>query len=973
MPQRIAGIYEIERKIGSGGGGIVYLGRHVRLEKQIVLKADKRTLDTKPEKLRREVDMLKNLSHTYIPQVYDFVQEDGVVYTIMDFIEGESLDKRLKRGELPSQPQVIQWACQILEALVYLHRRPPHGILHGDIKPANIMLRPNGDVCLIDYNIALVLGENGAVKVGRSRGYASPEHYGIEYASGQQRKPAVKKQIKHYADDTETMEETETMAETQSMGKSRMLISGSSSDRGQHPVTLDARSDIYSLGATLYHLLSGKCPEQDALAVEPLTAEVCSPQVAKIIQKAMAPSADMRYQTAEEMLNAFQQLHRRDRKAVRHRQRIAVSAILLSILFLSGGACTFAGLRQMEQVQASLALAEYSANALAQGNVSGAVELALQAIPEKESVWNAPVTAEAQKALADALGVYDLSEGFKALDTVELPAAPYELVASPKGSRFAVVYSKEAAIMDTGSKNRTVVLPIENSALADVQFLDEDRIIYAGDKGVSVYDLNEGKVLWTGERATTLAVSGDHAVAAAVNRSADFAVLYRVSDGKKLGECVFHGQHMQVAANDIFADPGDSIFALNHDGSMLAVSFAGGGLRIFDWKNPDNDLIIYDESEYMHFEGGFCGPYFAFAANGSGNSLFGVADIKEAVYLGGHESQDNYMLRADEEGIWLANGNLLVRFDPKTLEEKELAYTDQENITGFSIGEEYVLTTTDAPGFSFFDRGANLMQSESSKGCDFAVLAGKYALLANRDEPSLRVLVSEDHEKELLLSYDARYAHDEARLSQDEKTAVFFNYQGFRVYDMDGNILAEVKLPDAEQIYDQQFRRGEEDSWLEVIWYDGTVRCYRADDGTMRSETAGTPPEPDLYEEFYTEKYRISSSLHQAPEVYERKTGRKAASLEEEAYLTYVTQVGEYIITEYIRANGERYGLVLDQHLQTIACLPNLCDIVNGKLVFDYPSGNLRQCRLYSLQELKAFGENYKKEHAEKGKERTEK
>lgn len=96
MANIIASTYEIIEKIGSGGGGIVYLGRHLRLEKLVVLKADKRTISAKPEVLRREVDALKDLSHTYIPQVYDFVEQDGVVYTVMDFIEGESLDKPLK-------------------------------------------------------------------------------------------------------------------------------------------------------------------------------------------------------------------------------------------------------------------------------------------------------------------------------------------------------------------------------------------------------------------------------------------------------------------------------------------------------------------------------------------------------------------------------------------------------------------------------------------------------------------------------------------------------------------------------------------------------------------------------------------------------------------------------------------------------------------------------------------------------------
>jgi hypothetical protein len=114
-----------------------------------------------------------------------------------------------------------------------------------------------------------------------------------------------------------------------------------------------------------------------------------------------------------------------------------------------------------------------------------------------------------------------------------------------------------------------------------------------------------------------------------------------------------------------------------------------------------------------------------------------------------------------------------------------------------------------------------------------------------------------------------------------------------------------------------------------------------------------------LEEEFYTDRYRIVSTLHGAPEVYDQKTNKKIAELEEDAYLTYVTQTEEYIITEYVSAAGERYGLLLDDRLQTVAYLPMLCDIMDGMLVFDYGSGDLRQCRLYSLQELTALGELY--------------
>lgn len=105
MSRIIDSTYEIIGVIGTGGGGTVFLARHKRMGKKVVLKADKRKITTREDLLRREVDTLKNLSNTYIPQVYDYFIEDSVVYTAMEYIEGESLDKPLKRGEHFSQPQ----------------------------------------------------------------------------------------------------------------------------------------------------------------------------------------------------------------------------------------------------------------------------------------------------------------------------------------------------------------------------------------------------------------------------------------------------------------------------------------------------------------------------------------------------------------------------------------------------------------------------------------------------------------------------------------------------------------------------------------------------------------------------------------------------------------------------------------------------------------------------------------------------
>lgn len=975
MTQIIAELYEIQNKIGAGGGGIVYLGRHLRLEKQVVLKADKRTLSTDTEALRREVDLLKDLSHTYIPQVYDFVQQDGVVYTVMDYIEGESLDKLLGRGQLISQSQIVMWACQLLEALNYLHSRPPYGILHGDIKPANIMLRPNGDVCLIDYNIALALGEEGAVKVGFSRGYASPEHYGADYINDNKQAAVeyiskihtyskkLQKEKKNLEDDkTEVLSDKQVIDVKKNQEGVREQVSAKSTTSGQRAILLDVRSDIYSLGATLYHLLSGKRPAQDAREVEVLGADVCSPAVAAIIQKAMSPQPDSRYQTAEEMLTAFLQLYQTDKRVIRHKRRIAVAASMLTLSFLLGGAGTFIGLKQIEQQKEALALSEYSANALANGDVSTAVELALQAIPKGNSILDAPVTAQAQKALTDALGVYDLADGFVPVDALELPSAPFDMVLSPNGSRLAVVVAYEVIVFDLESQQRLATLPAQESALADVVFVDENLLIYAGQNGVTAYDIDTQAVRWTGEIATNLTLAKDGSAVACVNRDATYALIYQVADGAEICRCEFGEKHLSIPANDIFADAEDDIFSLNENGTMLAVSSSDGGMQIYDLRNPEESLILYETSDYITFSGGFHQKYFAYTAGKSGYYEFGLIDVERSTLLGTFEAQEPFLMQANEKGIYLANENVLVEFDAETLEQKELAYTEAVNIKSFSVDEKHVLITTEDDCFAFYDRGANQMSKDMLvESCDFAMLRNEFALLGSRDNTELRLLKLKNHENAQLFVYAPDYMHDEARISHDKKTVLLFDYQKLRICAMDGEVVAEIEFPNAEHIYDQQFRRNDTESYLEVIWYDGTRRMYSSQDGSLISERKGEVPDKSLKEEFITDNYRIVSDLHDPPVVYDLKTGKEVTTLETDAYLTYVTQLGDYIITEYLLTEGEgsRFGLLLNKELETVAVLPKLCDVFDEELIFDYESGNLRHCRLYSLQELITLGETY--------------
>lgn len=315
-------------------------------------------------------------------------------------------------------------------------------------------------------------------------------------------------------------------------------------------------------------------------------------------------------------------------------------------------------------------------------------------------------------------------------------------------------------------------------------------------------------------------------------------------------------------------------------------------------------------------------------------------------------------IQTKNDGIWLSEGNLLVRFDPESLEDQEMAFTDQEKITGFAVSDNYVMTKTDSGQILFFDRGANQMSAETiEEPVDFMKLSDTYAVVASRNEPRIRVWKLENHGDQRLFTYDARYPHDEARVSGDGTSAMLYNYEGYEISDKQGNVMSRGTFPDPEKIYDQQYRRNGETDYLEVIWYDGTVRKYDPADGRLLSEEQQTPPEKDLYEEFKTSRYRFASELHSAPKVYNLENGTFVKELEKEAYLTYVTEYGDYLVTEYVSADGARYGLLLNQDLETLAYLPDLCDMVDGTLIFDEKNGELRSSPIYSLEELLTLAE----------------
>lgn len=990
MDRIIGGIYEIKEQIGAGGGSIVYIGWHINLRKTVVLKADRRSLTVGKEVLRREVDMLKGLTNTYIPQVYDFIEEAGTVYTVMDYIEGKSFEELIDANEKFKQKDIVRWACQILSALNYLHSQPPYGILHGDIKPANIMLRENGDICLIDYNIALALGEDGAVQVGYSRGYASPEHYGISYLEDEK--------TEGFKIENTVIAESETVLDTESDTKKGSRISGRRKER----IKLDVRSDIYSLGATLYHMISGERPAMEAPKVVKLEKDICSPALSNIIAKAMHPVAGKRYQSAAEMLQALQNLYNDDERTVHYRinRRIAYGGAILVLLF---GVCSsFLGMKRQEIRQEKLTIAEYAENALEKGDVKNALKLSMESLDEGNGILSVSAGAMGQKALTDALGVYNLAASFEADRLIELPNSLIKIVESPNKDLMAFIYHNGAVVYNVGTKEGITELKLVDSANADVCFLDDNRVIYAGEKGVTLYNIETQNEVWTGDRASDITISQDGRIAVSADGADGDIQVYDVVQGRLIKSISLNERQRNLPVNNVFADNKSSIFELNSDGSLLAVSFADGSLRLYpiNSENASNeDIILIDPSEYNTFTGGFTGLYFSFTASKEGNTVVAVIDTDDMEQEVAYETDKQVWLKTEDEKIFLSDGHIIEQIDPDKQEENQILYLPEYNIEDFEVGERWILVSTDdSAAYVYSKSGKKAYEVTGEKTFSTVKLQEPLIFVGNRDDNYIRALKYDNRDDMVFMTYDPDYAHDEARISIDGDRLVLFSINGIKVLDKEGKLIGDAEFPDKDNIYDQQFRCegdttdilhknlsgdivthvGSEDtadttegSWLEVTWYDGMIRKYSDIDGHLISEEKVDMPSKELYEEFHTTDYKVVSSLHSSPEIYDKDGGKLLKLMDNQDYLTYVTQIDDMLLLEYVRAsvsgdtvqignkrdiNGMkgvgRYGVLLDHDLNTIAELPGLCDHHGSILYFDDALGIIRKTEIISLQKL---------------------
>lgn len=250
--------YEIISEIGAGGAGVVFLGYHLTLCKYVVVKKLKEQA-AQQLNIRGEADILKQLHHRYLPQVYDFLVIGDEIFTVMDYVDGHDLNWYMENGIVFSEGELTVMLSQLCEVLEYLHGQCPP-IIHSDIKPGNIMIREDGDVCLIDFNISFAADHQ--TFLGYSYHYAAPEQ----------------------------------------------IESARLGPWGQNVFVPDARTDIYSLGATFFYLMTGvrpRAPEAEAWK-KGLRGTAYSPDLFKIILKAMAADPRKRYSGAGRMRKAVE-------------------------------------------------------------------------------------------------------------------------------------------------------------------------------------------------------------------------------------------------------------------------------------------------------------------------------------------------------------------------------------------------------------------------------------------------------------------------------------------------------------------------------------------------------------------------------------------------------------------------------------------------------------------------------------------
>lgn len=291
--QVVANRYRICAEVGHGGMSTVYLAVDTKLNKRWALKEISNILDPEQralviESLTNEANLLKGVSHPAIPRIVDLFQDHGMLYVLMDYVEGRTLSSVLAKEGPQSENRVVDWAIQLCDILDYLHRRNPR-IIYRDVKPSNIMLTQEGAIRLIDFGIAREIPDD---KTDRRKLHGDPRPLG-----------------------------------TPGFGAPEQF---------EEDGTIDDRTDVYALGVTMFYLLTGINPRTQKMVPIRKINDEFSQSLEEIITKATQAKPEKRYDNCAEMTYALRNYRERDaahRRVFSRNIVIFRSMVVASIVF----------------------------------------------------------------------------------------------------------------------------------------------------------------------------------------------------------------------------------------------------------------------------------------------------------------------------------------------------------------------------------------------------------------------------------------------------------------------------------------------------------------------------------------------------------------------------------------------------------------------------------------------------------------
>lgn len=300
----IDGKYKILNEIGRGGMSTVYLAINEKANKPWAVKEVRKNGISNRELVKQslmvEINLLKKLKHKGLPSIADIIDQQDNYLIVMDYIEGITLENIMQEDGVQPQEKVVDWAIQLCDVLQYLHTRKP-AIIYRDMKPSNIMLRSDGSVVLIDFGTAREFKERHVEDTTclGTQGYAAPEQFG-------------------------------------GMGQT------------------DERTDIYSLGATMYRLVTGHNPSEPPYEMYPITHwnPRLSTGLEGIIAKCTSKDPKSRYQSVQEVRYALEHYRDLDLDSIRRYRRnlrILLAAGGMTVMLFGASGVSYAAADHMQK------------------------------------------------------------------------------------------------------------------------------------------------------------------------------------------------------------------------------------------------------------------------------------------------------------------------------------------------------------------------------------------------------------------------------------------------------------------------------------------------------------------------------------------------------------------------------------------------------------------------------------------------